>query len=123
MPGETAGDALAEVQRILDDLKASDATFEADARVAFARDPLETPAGAPVAEVVRASAADVLGTPVPDVGASFWTDAALLAATGTETVVFGPVGAGLHTTEEWVEVPSVVQLAEILASAAGRYCI
>jgi acetylornithine deacetylase len=46
----------------------------------------------------------------------------LLQAAGVETVVFGPAGAGAHANEEWVEVESVVQLAEILAEAAAEYC-
>jgi acetylornithine deacetylase len=56
------------------------------------------------------------------VGQTFWTDAALLAEAGTETVVLGPVGDGLHTTEEWVDLDSVGKLAEILAGTAQRYC-
>jgi acetylornithine deacetylase len=42
---------------------------------------------------------------------------------GTEAVVLGPVGDGLHTTEEWVDLDSVVHLAEILARTAQRYCV
>jgi acetylornithine deacetylase len=45
-----------------------------------------------------------------------------LADAGTETVVLGPKGAGLHTTEEWVDLASVAQLAEVLIHAARRYC-
>jgi acetylornithine deacetylase len=49
-------------------------------------------------------------------------DSALLAEAGVETVVMGPTGAGLHSAEEWVELESVVQLAEILALTAIAYC-
>ena len=49
-------------------------------------------------------------------------DAALLQAAGVETVVFGAAGAGAHASEEWVDVESVAQLAEILAVAAVEYC-
>jgi acetylornithine deacetylase len=37
-------------------------------------------------------------------------------------VVFGPAGAGAHADVEWVDVESVVQLAEILAETAVAYC-
>ena len=37
-------------------------------------------------------------------GMSFWTDAALLGAAGTPTVLFGPRGAGLHGIDEHVVV-------------------
>jgi acetylornithine deacetylase len=49
-------------------------------------------------------------------------DAALLQAAGIETVVFGPAGQGAHADEEWVEVESVMQLAEALAETAAEYC-
>ena len=123
VPGETPDDALADVQTILGGLQAEDDAFEAEAELVFARHPLQTPADARIAQTVR----DCMGTvmenePGPDIGASFWTDAALLAAAGTETVVLGPRGAGLHTTEEWVDLASVAQLAEVLAAAARQYC-
>lgn len=123
VPGETPADALTDVRDILDALHAEDNAFEADAELVFSRHPLQTPADARIATTVRGCLADVLGSdPGPDIGASFWTDAALLAEAGTETVVLGPRGAGLHTTEEWVDLASVAQLAEVLAAAARRYC-
>ena len=39
-----------------------------------------------------------------------------------ETVVCGAGGAGAHSSVEWVDVESVIQLAEILAEAAIDYC-
>ena len=123
VPGESAEDALNEVQAILDGLSEADDAFEAEAEIAFAREPLETPADASIATTVRKSLSSVLDEePPPDTGASFWTDAALLANAGTETVVLGPKGAGLHTTEEWVNLASVAQLAEVLVHSARRYC-
>ena len=122
LPGETPEDVLAEVNALLDPLHAADDAFDAHAEIAFARHPLETPPDAPIANAVRESTAHVLGTPPPTVGASFWTDAALHAAAGTETVVIGPVGAGLHTTEEWVDLNSVTDLTHVLIETARRYC-
>jgi acetylornithine deacetylase len=123
IPGESAGKAVEEVQAILGALDAEDPSFDATCEQTFARRPFEIARDAPVAEAVRGAASDVLEQVPPDVGQTFWTDAALLAAAGTETVVLGPVGDGLHTTEEWVDLDSVVQLAEILARTAQRYCV
>lgn len=122
LPGDTPDGVLAEVNAILERLAAADDTFRATAEVVFHRDPLQTPSDAPIAEAVRQSTATVLGMPAPDTGASFWTDAALHAAAGTETVVIGPVGDGLHTTEEWVDLDSVANLARVLVETAQRYC-
>ena len=49
-------------------------------------------------------------------------DAALLQAAGVETVVFGAAGTGAHADVEWVDVESVVSLAQVLAEAAIDYC-
>jgi len=122
IPGESAAQAMEEVQEILDASAEADASFEASCEVAFSRRPFEVAPDAPIAEAVRDAAAPVLGQAPPNVGQTFWTDAALLSDAGTETVVLGPVGDGLHTTEEWVELDSVVQLADLLAGTARRYC-
>ena len=122
LPGETPTDVLDEVNTILDRLRAEESEFRAEAEIAFARDPLETPPDAAIADALRHGAADVLATMPPDIGASFWTDAGLHADAGTETVVFGPIGEGLHTTSEWVDLDSVANLARILVRTARRYC-
>jgi acetylornithine deacetylase len=49
-------------------------------------------------------------------------DSALLANAGVETMVIGPIGAGAHADEEWVDLQSLVDLAEILVQAAVEYC-
>ena len=51
------------------------------------------------------------------VGMSFWTDAAILAESGTPSVLFGPGGAGLHSTEEYVRVDDVYTCRDILIAA------
>ena len=55
-------------------------------------------------------------------GQTFWTDAALFADAGMETVLLGPKGYGLHSAEEWVDVKSLVDLAHVLAETAIDYC-
>ncbi|MFB6098576.1 MAG: M20/M25/M40 family metallo-hydrolase [Salinibacter sp.] len=122
VPGETASDAVGEVQSILDAVRQEPENFVGECELAFSREPFEASSDAAIAEAVRAAGAAVLGEPPPDAGQTFWTDAALLAAAGTETVVIGPVGEGLHTTEEWVDLDSVEHLALILARTARRYC-
>lgn len=64
----------------------------------------------------------VLGHEPHHVGENPWTDSALLAAVGIETVVFGPVGTGAHAAEEWIDLESVVQTARVLVYIALSYC-
>ena len=42
------------------------------------------------------------------------SDARFYSHAGIPAVCFGPVGAGLHSDEEWVEIASLVQLYEVL---------
>ena len=72
--------------------------------------------------MLSAATTAVLGQPASQMGQTFWTDAAFHAAAGSETVLIGPIGDGLHSAEEWVDVESVVQLGEILARTAIAYC-
>ncbi len=122
VPGETEAQATAEIQAIVDRLAAQDADFHATVRPFFVRNPFEVPASARIVKAVDGAAARVRGCPAIHIGDSPWMDAALLQAAGVETVVCGAAGAGAHSDVEWVDVESVVKLAEILAEAAADYC-
>jgi acetylornithine deacetylase len=122
VPGESAEQVEAEVQAILDELAAGDETFQATMKTLLVRDPFEVAPEAEIVEVVDGATAAVLGAPSPHIGDTPWMDSALLAAAGTETVVIGPAGGGAHAAEEWVELDSVEQLAQILVRATIAYC-
>jgi acetylornithine deacetylase len=120
-PGETEAQVSAELQAILDRLAAADPTFQASLRLFFSREPFTASEDAAIAESLSRAAAAYLGQPPRITGAPFWTDAALLAAAGVETILFGPSGAGLHSAEEWVDLQSVYDTAAILAAVALDY--
>ncbi len=122
VPGETEAQAVREIQEIADKLAAADPTFHAIVRCFFAREPFEVLPDKRIVQAVDRAAEEVLGRKVTHFGDTPWMDAALLAAAGTETVVIGPRGAGAHAAEEWVDIESVAQLAEILVRAALDYC-
>jgi acetylornithine deacetylase len=117
--GETVDDVRNEIDTILGALKDADPEFEAAARVSFARPPYELPAGHPLPEALAAAAATVAPRRPSIVGMSFWTDAAVLATAGIPTVLFGPGGAGLHSTEEYVHVSDVLACRDALAALAA----
>jgi acetylornithine deacetylase len=122
VPGENEASALAEIQSIVDGLATADPTFQASVTPFFVRQPFEVSPKAGIVRVLAAAAGDVLGRQPAYVGDTPWMDAALLADAGVETVVMGPRGAGEHSIEEWVDLESVCQTAEILARAAIAYC-
>lgn len=122
IPGETVAQATAELQAIIDRLAAADPAFRATVRPFFDREPFEVAADAPIVQALAQAGTAVLRQPPAHTGATFWTDAAILAAAGIDTVLMGPIGAGLHSDEEWVEVQSVLDLAQILAETAVNFC-
>lgn len=122
LPGETEAQTVVELQAILDRLSASDEDFHATVQSFFAREPFEVAADAPIVQAVQAAAVDVLAHSIDPCGVSFWTDAALLAAAGIPTVVYGPIGAGAHAAEEWVDLHSVERAALVYAQTALTYC-
>jgi acetylornithine deacetylase len=122
IPGETVDGAVGQIRALADRLSAADPTFSATVRAFFAREPFEVPADAGIVRVLAGEAEAVLGHAPAFVGDTPWMDAALLAEAGIETVVMGPIGAGEHSTVEWVDVDSVVKVAEILARTAVAYC-
>jgi acetylornithine deacetylase/succinyl-diaminopimelate desuccinylase-like protein len=108
LPGETVADAEEELRAIAPDARV---------RSFFAREPLETPVDADIVQVLRkhAPAAEIVGVP-------FWTDAALFAAAGIPTVVFGPSGDGLHTETEWIDLDSLERVRGILLATVIDFC-
>ena len=122
VPGETAAQAMREVQDIISRLSARDSIFQATAKAFFVRDPFEVSPDAGIVQSVDRAATQVLGRTPVRFGDTPWMDAALLSAAGVETVVIGPHGAGAHAIEEWVDVESAICLAEILVQAALDYC-
>jgi acetylornithine deacetylase len=113
LPGET----VAFVEKQLREA-APDATVTST----FAREPLETPPASPIVELLTRKAAEVLGDSPELIGVPFWTDAALFAAAGIPTVVFGPGGEGAHAEVEWVDLNDVELTFEILLATVTEFC-
>lgn len=120
--GETEAVVRKELQLILDRLQERDPDFRAHLSLIAHRAPLETSPESGIMEALTGAYARVMGEQPEISGAAYWTDAALLAEKGMEAVLIGPIGEGLHSAEEWVDLNSVYDLAEILAETAALYC-
>jgi acetylornithine deacetylase len=121
IPGEDGDTALSEVEAILARLRADDPGFEASGRLTFARPPYELSADHQLPQCLGAALA-AAGGPAELVGMSFWTDAAVLGTAGIPSVLFGPGGAGLHSTEEYVRLADVAICRDVLATLAFDWC-
>jgi acetylornithine deacetylase len=120
LPTEAESDAISEVRRILEELAAEDPSFRADAKALFSRPAYEIPKDHEFPNVLAAAISAVGGSPRVT-GASFWTDAAVLGHVGIPSVLFGPGGAGLHSTEEFVNVKDVLTVRDALVELTHRW--
>ena len=121
IPGEPAGAFDREVDTLLARLAGADAAFRGAATPLFSRPPYEIEAGHPLPGMLT-GAARAAGCRANTIGMSFWTDAAVLGDAGIPSVLFGPAGAGLHSTEEWVDLASVRQCRDALAGLIREWC-
>ena len=122
IPSETVAGCTAELQAIIDELAAEDETFKATIVPTFWREPFEIHADVPIVQSLSRAMELRLNESPTHTGMTFWTDAALLAGVGVDTVLLGPIGEGLHSAVEWVDMQSVVDLAAILAETAVDFC-
>jgi acetylornithine deacetylase len=119
LPGEAAEQLDAELGALL---SAGDARAELSGRTTLVRPPFEVAPDEPIVALLRERAAARLGREPAVRGHSAWMDAAFIAAAGIPTVVFGPDGGGAHAVEEWVDLASVRDCAEVLLAAAVEFC-
>lgn len=122
LPGETPASVEAELLGIIDEVRRSDPSLHATVRRGIDRSPLETREDEQIVQAIQAASVQVLHRPSPISGVPFWTDAAVLAAAGIPSVLFGPAGSGAHAVEEWVDLQSVKTCAEIYLETAMRFC-
>jgi acetylornithine deacetylase/succinyl-diaminopimelate desuccinylase-like protein len=122
LPGETGADIEGEVEQLLDACRAVDPDLQAEQRTLLVREPFEVPEDSEIVNAVSAAAAQVLGGAPKIAGASYWADAAFIAAAGIPTVMFGPSGEGAHAIEEWVSLSDTEAVAGSLIGVAKSIC-
>jgi len=122
LPGDTGRDVERELAALLDRCRAGDPSLAVEQRTLLVREPFEVDQHAEIVGLVRAAAGDVTNEPPRVSGASYWADAAFIAAAGIPTVMFGPGGDGAHAVEEWVSLSDTEAVARTLTAVARRLC-
>jgi len=123
LPGESAArGAEAEATGMLDALRLADPTLRATVRTLVAREAFEAAPDSLATALVVEAAEAVTGRAPERLGAPYWTDAALIEAAGIPTVLYGPVGGGIHQADEWVDLASVETVRQVLGHVARRVC-
>jgi acetylornithine deacetylase len=122
LPGETARQIEAELESLLERCRQADPEFEASHRALLVREPFEIGQEEELVALVAEAVAEVLAEPPKIGGASYWADAAFIAAAGIPTVLLGPGGEGAHAIEEWVSLSDTEAVARALVGLATRFC-
>ena len=122
IPGETGETVRADLQAMIDAIKASDPAFNATLTMGLEREPFEVSEVEPIVKVVDAAATQHMGGKPTRRGEPFWTDCAILQAAGVPCVMFGADGGGAHSAHEWTTVESLERLADILTETARDFC-
>lgn len=117
LPGETPDQVKDEIEAVV-----RSAGEDASIDIFFAREPLLCDPHARIVSCVRDAVTQVVGHSPKEAGVGFWMDAAVFGAAGIPTVNYGPSGAGAHEAVEWVDVPSVARLADVLVHSVDRFC-
>jgi acetylornithine deacetylase len=122
IPGETAAVIEQQFRTMLEGIKTGDSSFEYSLEMGLERVPHEVAESELIVQTLLKNASQILEK-TPNIRAeTFWTDCAALSSVGIPSFLFGAVGAGAHSANEWVDLNSVVQLEEILFSTIKEFC-
>lgn len=122
VPGEDASDALAEAQRLVDDLRREDPDVDARLTLLVAREAWRLDDDGPAAALAAA-----LDTALGDAAARepfeapYWMEAPLWQAAGVPALVCGPAGGGLHAADEWVDLRQVRAFTTAVVDAVAAW--
>jgi acetylornithine deacetylase len=119
---EQPGDVRAEIAEAAARARVREPGLELAVREVLMRPGIVLDTGHPVVTSLARSFSDVTGRAPRLRGDMGWMDSGVLVEAGIPSVVFGPVGAGEHTEEEWVDLASAALCAEVLTATARSFC-
>lgn len=122
VPGETLEVIEAQFRTMLENIKASDASFEYSLNMGLERVPHEVSESELIVQTLLKNATGILEKTPKIRAETFWTDCAALSSAGIPSFLFGAAGAGAHSANEWVDLDSVTKLEEILFSTILEFC-
>ena len=113
-PGETMAKRVQEIEAIIATVVEQMPGLTGEVQIRLEREPFLAEGHEALLESLRRATIETLGRDIDVVGLNAWTDAALMQAAGTPTVMMGPLGGNLHCPDEWVFIPDVVASVDIL---------
>ena len=120
--GETAAMVEQEMADLIGTLHAGDPDFEATARMTVTRPAYEIARDHALPQALARAATRVCGATVPLQCDDLLDRCGGARERGIPSVLFGPGGAGLHGTEEYVNVADVLRCRDSLALLVEEWC-
>jgi acetylornithine deacetylase len=122
MPGESLAEAHAELEGLLERARAADPRFRGRSTTAIAREPVMLDRAEPVVQAMIAAVTETTGA-APVIRSDYgWMDSGVLVEAGIPCVVYGPLGEGVHTADEWVDLASVDTCVDAFERLARAFC-
>jgi acetylornithine deacetylase/succinyl-diaminopimelate desuccinylase family protein len=123
IPGDSIDRAIADLDQLLDRLRAQDPTLEIERRVMMAVPPVEVSEDLPLCRIIRETTARVLGRDLGYTGLRGSTDAATFQSAGIPTLIFGPgsLSKAAHRADESVPLVELHAATRILALTIVRF--
>jgi acetylornithine deacetylase len=118
---ERPADVRAEMAEIAARAVAREPGLELTVRELLMRPGIALDAADPIACALTRAFGEVTGRDARVRGDMGWMDSGVLAQAGIPCVVFGPVGGGEHTDDEWVDLASVGVCAQVLEAAVRAF--
>jgi acetylornithine deacetylase len=122
IPGEDRGTVETEMTNLIESLTMADPKFKADYTITFYRAPMEISPDEEICRVLREGSRKLLGNTPDYVGGTGWMDTQIIHSKGIPAVAHGPNGYGAHAKEEWVDLQSVYETAQIHWYAIKEFC-
>ncbi len=113
-PGETLDNRVQDIEAIFSEVREIFPNFRGEVDVKLNRNPFVGKGFEPLLTAMSNASMRVRGEPMRTMGENAWTDAALLQEAGIPTLLVGPAGGNYHAEDEWVSIPEVVEMTEIL---------
>jgi acetylornithine deacetylase len=122
IPGETREDVENEMNDLLQTLSEEDPKFRGDHKITFYRGPMEVNPEEEICQLIKEATERITGVTPKYTGGTGWMDSEIIWNKGIPVVCHGPVGSGAHAKEEWVDLESVANIAQIHEYVIKDFC-
>ncbi|MCL1982942.1 MAG: M20/M25/M40 family metallo-hydrolase [Clostridiales bacterium] len=122
-PGETIEKRIQEINEIFEEVEAMYPDFEGSVEIVVARGPFETKGAEDLYRALSEEVEKELGVEAEAAGENSWGDAQIFQDAGFPALGIGAVGGNLHAPDEWVSLPQLERLMNVLVETLKRYCM